>query len=207
MTQKNNTDDGTSIYRDREAVAVFDSEAALNRAVDELMQVGVRQADISVLAHAETLSAARSTKQLEDDASATQGNFVTQDSRTEGMASLVGGPAFLAGLGAALVMSTMGAALIPVIAVAAGGTLAGGGAGALLARAYGRKHVDYIERQIAAGGLLLWVDAPDEKNDSAIIDILKRNGGRDAHFHVVERSWGMDNVPFHDAEPDPLLRE
>ena len=205
MTQKNT--DGEATYREREAVAVFDSEAALNKAVDALMQLGIPQSDMSVLAHAETLSGTQSVKKLEDDGSAPRGNFVTQDSRTEGMASLVGGPALLAGLGAALVMSTVGAALIPVIAVAAGGTLAGGGVGALLTRAYGRKHTAYIERQIAAGGLLLWVNAPDENQDAAIIESLKQSGGRDAHFHVVERSWGINEVPFHAAEPDPLLRE
>jgi hypothetical protein len=206
MTQKNTSDDGEFTYREREAVAVFDTEAALNDAVDELMQLGLRQADMSVLAQAETLAGAHAAEKLADESSAGRGNFVTQDSRTEGMASLVGGPAFLAGLGAALVMSTVGVALVPVIAVAAGGTLAGGGVGALLARAYGRKHAAYIERQIAAGGLLLWVHAPDEKRDEAMLAIMKRNGGRDAHVHVVERSWGIDEVPFHAAEPDPLLR-
>lgn len=206
MTQKSTTD-GDFTYREREAVAVFDSEASLNQAVDELMQIGVRQGDISVLAHADTLAGTLTARKLEDDGSASHGNFVSQGSRTEGMASLVGGPAFLTGLGAALVMSTFGAALIPVVAIVAGSAAAGGGAGALLARAYGRKHAAYIERQIAAGGLLLWVHAPDDKRDAAIITVLKRNGGRDAHVHVVDRSWGVGDVPFHAAQPDPLLRE
>ena len=97
-------------------------------------------------------------------------------------------------------------ALIPAIAVTAGSALVSGGLGLVLSRVFGRKHAGYVERQIMSGGLLLWVHASEEKNDARIVEILKQNGGRDAHIHVVNRTWGVDDVPFHDAEPDPTLR-
>jgi hypothetical protein len=56
------------------------------------------------------------------------------------------------------------------------------------------------------GSLLLWVHAPDETKDAWILEILKRHGGRDAHFHVVHRTWGVADRPLHDVNPDPLLR-
>jgi hypothetical protein len=56
------------------------------------------------------------------------------------------------------------------------------------------------------GGLLLWVRADDPARDKEIAGILARAGGRDVHFHVATRKWGVADVPLHDAQPDPLLR-
>jgi hypothetical protein len=200
------TSNGEFGYQEREAVAVFDSEAALNAAVDALMQYGLRQDDLSVLAPSEKLSSSNPTTALEDSDDAARAAYVTPDSRVEGEAALTGGPALITGLGAALVAGTMGVALIPTLAVTVGGAFATGSAGFMLARLFGRKHADAIRQQLANGGLLLWARAPDAKDDAKILDILTRNGGRDAHIHVVHRSWGIDEVPFKDANPDPLLK-
>jgi hypothetical protein len=39
-----------------------------------------------------------------------------------------------------------------------------------------------------------------------VIEIRKRQGGRDVHSHVVNRTWGLADRPLHDVNPDPLLR-
>ena len=203
MTQTGpDSKDGNIGYQEREAVAVFDSEAALNAAVDALMQYGLRQEDMSVLAATESLSPAKS---LEDKDDVERASYVTGDSRTIG-AALTGGPALITGLGAALVAGTVGVALIPAFALTIGGSLATGSAGFVLSRVFGRKHAAAIHQQLANGGLLLWVHAPDAKDDAKILDILKQSGGRDAHIHVVHRSWGTDDVPFSADQPDPLLK-
>ncbi|MBN9025154.1 hypothetical protein [Kaistia sp. MMO-174] len=205
MTQTSQDTTGENFgYQEREAVAVFDSEAALNAAVDALMQFGVRQADLSVLAPSDKISAPASA--LEDKEDAPRAAFVTSDSRVEGAAALTGGPALITGLGAALVAGTVGVAMIPALAVTIGGTLATGSAGFLLSRLFGRKHADAIHEQLKNGGLLLWVHAPEAKDDERILAILRNNGGRDAHVHVVHRRWGTDDVPFENAQPDPLLK-
>ncbi|MET4636303.1 hypothetical protein [Kaistia defluvii] len=207
MTQPgNDTTDGEIGYQEREAVAVFDSEKALNAAVDALMQFGLRQKDLSVLAPSEKLSASNPTTALEDKDDAARAAYVTPDSRVEGLAALTGGPALVTGLGAALVAGTVGLALIPTLAVTIGGAAATGSVGFMLSRIFGRKHADAIQQQLANGGLLLWVHAPDTKDDAKILEILTQNGGRDAHIHVVHRNWGIDEVPFKDANPDPLLK-
>jgi hypothetical protein len=199
---------GEQTYQEREAVAVFDDETSLHAAVDHLMQAGLRQEDMSVLADSEMLS--RKGKQtvdnLEDKDNVHRAAFVSSDSRTEGLAALVGAPVYIAAVGAAAIAGTGGAALIPTIAVAVGSGAAAGGLGVLLARAFGRHHAERVHRQIANGGLLLWVHAPDQSNDARIIEILKRHGGRDVHFHVVNRTWGLADRPLHDVNPDPLLR-
>lgn len=201
-------DDGGQTYEEREAVAIFDDEATLNAAVDELVEAGLRPEDMSLLAHGKRLAGKEYTSadKLADDADAPRAGFVSGDSRVEGMAALVGTPALLAGLGAAAVAGTGGAALIPVLAATVGSSAAGGALGLVLARAFGRRHAHIIHEQIMNGGLLLWVHAPDAADDARIVGILKKNGGRDIHFHVVARSWGAADVPLHDFNPDPLLR-
>lgn len=205
-TSGQGTTDGNFGYQEREAVAVFASEAALNAAVDALMQIGIRQADLSVLAASETLSASTPASALEDKDDTARAAYVTPDSRTEGAAALTGGPALVTGLGAALVAGTVGAALIPALALTIGGTLATGSAGFVLSRFFGRKHAEAVRQQLANGGLLLWVHDPDAKDDTKILEILKQNGGRDAHIHVVHRTWGTEDVPFSESQPDPLLK-
>lgn len=197
--------DGDFSYFEREATAVFSDEQSLDHAVDALMQIGLTQEDMSVLAHSVHLSASRSAEQVADSNKPAIDGFVTPDSRTEGKAALVGTPALLVGLGAALAISTAGVAMIPAFVVTAGGAVVGGGAGMILARIFGRKHAHYIQEQINNGGIVLWVRAEDKSQDQAILDILTNNGGKNAHIHTVSREWGADSIPFHDAQPDPFL--
>ena len=199
-------DSGEHIYEEREAVAVFNDEKSLNAAVDELLQAGVPQEDLSLLADsARVQSGAVTTEELEDKDGVERKAYVSSDSRVEGMAAMVGVPAYVAGAGAAAIVATGGAALIPTIAVVCGSGLTGGALGLVFARAFGRRHAERIQQQIQDGGLILWVHAADPAKDGKIVDILKRHSARDVHFHVVKRSWGVADVPLHNFNPDPLL--
>jgi hypothetical protein len=198
-------DTGEYTYEEREAVAIFDDERALNSAVDELVQSGLTQADMSLLGHADRL-AGKTSVELADSADAPRADFISRESRTEGLAALTAAPALLAGLGVAAVVGTGGAALIPTIAASFGSMAAGGGLGLVLARVFGRRHANRIQDAILRGGLVLWVHAPDPAKDTLILGILTKHGGRDIHTHVVTRSWGIDDVPLHDFQPDPMLK-
>lgn len=198
-------DSGVETYEEREVVAVFDNEGSLNAAVDQLMESGLRQDDMSLLAESKE-QRFRTVGELADSPDTPRSSFVSSDARTEGLAAVVGAPALLAGLGAAAVVGTGGAALIPTLAATVGSTAAAGSLGLIFARAFGRKHAERVQHQIMNGGMLLWVHAPDPAKDAEIVDILTRNGGRDVHIHVVTRIWGVAAVPFNDAQPDPLLR-
>lgn len=199
MTSKDTLDDVTTEYSEREAVAVFDSEAKLHAAVDALLQLGLEEKDMSVLGAHGTFSL-KPLSEMEDSADSPRATYVPSDDRREGLVALASGPALVAGLCAALIAGSGGVALIPAIAVTAGSTAAGGALGMVLARAFGHKHAAFVERQIGDGGLLLWVHAPDAGKDAAIAEILTSKGGRDVHFHVVNRAWTM-----HGPHPDPLL--
>jgi len=194
-------------YAEREAVAVFDSEAALTAAGYELMNAGVTQADLSVLADAGRVTPLQPAANSGDSDGTRRAAYVTPDSRSEATAAITSVPALLMGLGAAAITGVIGAALIPVMAITVGSAASGGSLGFLLSRAFGRKHAGFIERQIKSGGLLLWVHVPDEANDAKILEILTRHGARDVHIHTTHRSWGVADIPLHDFNPDPLLRD
>ncbi|MFK8251688.1 hypothetical protein [Ancylobacter terrae] len=197
-------DDGNELYEEREAVGVFRDEAALNAAVDALIDAGLSPQDMSVLAHSERLSGGN-VAALEDAGDSPRASYVAPDTRAGALAATAATPALLAGLGLAAVVGTGGAALVPTLAVTLGGTAAGGAIGVIFARAFGRRHAANVERQIVNGGLLLWVHAPDPAKDATIVSLLKANGAQDVHIHVCTRSWGPADVPLHDFNPDPLL--
>ncbi|PSJ60439.1 hypothetical protein [Pseudaminobacter soli (ex Li et al. 2025)] len=204
MEDKKPESDGDQTYEERDAVAIFHDEASLNKAIDELMQIGIRQDDLSLLADAKSVPG-KNAKSLENKDFVEDTNYVSPDSRTEGLAALAAVPVYVACAGVAAV-ATGGASLIPTIALVAGSGVAAGAVGLMLARVFGRHHAERVQEQIAKGGLLLWVHLPDKKRDSKVTEILKRNGAKDVHLHVVKRSWGVSDVPLHDTEPDPFLR-
>ena len=98
---------GNEVYEEREAVAVFDSEAALNKAVDALQALGLSYEDMSLLADAGTLSG-KSVKELEDADDVPHAAYVSPGVRSEGLAAAAGGPALAAGLGAAVLTIVVG---------------------------------------------------------------------------------------------------
>jgi len=198
-------DEAQEIYEEREAVAIFNDETALNSAVDELMRIGIREEDLSLLADTGSLSR-EGVASIEDKDFVAHADYVSPDSRTEGMAALVGVPLYVAGAGVAAVVATGGAALIPTVAIVAGSGLAASAVGLILARVFGHQHARHVQQQIARGGMLLWVRVIDESRDSSVLDTLRNSGGRDVHLHVVRRSWSPADVPLSDAQPDPLLK-
>lgn len=208
MASEVRDDDGETSYEVREVVAVFDSEKALQAAVDDLIAAGLEREDMSVLADPGKLAELGvPVSGIEDDPKAARAAYMPSETRAEEATALVGAPALIVGLGAALAAGTAGLSLIPTLALTVGGTLASGGAGMLLARFFGHRHADFIGRQIEAGGLVLWVHSADKGADASIVDIVAKHGARDIHQHTIKRSWGVDDVPLHDFNPDPLVRE
>jgi hypothetical protein len=208
MASGQREDDGETSYEVREVVAVFDSEKALQAAVDDLIAAGLEREDMSVLADPGKLAELGvPVSGIEDNPKVARAAYMPAESRAEEATALTGAPALIVGLGAALAAGTAGLSLIPTLALTVGGTLASGGAGMLLARFFGHRHADFIRRQIEAGGLVLWVHSPDKGADARIVETVAKHGARDIHQHAIKRSWGVDDVPLHDFNPDPLVRE
>jgi len=173
-----------------EAVGVFDSFEALQRAVYDLRMVGFSRFDISLLGTREALEerlgkAYWRADELEDDPRAPRAHFVSEEAMGEFEGAIIGGFAFLgtavAAAALATPISTLGAS---IAAIAIGGS-PGAVIGALLARRVARQHREYYADQVRHGGILLWVRVTDTEKERLATEIMKGHSGRDVHVH----SW------------------
>lgn len=180
------TDQGLPLAR--EAVGVFQSEDALQAAIDDLLSHGFDRAEISLLARSDSVEkklghAYRKVAEVEDDAAAPRIAYVAEEDVGNAEGAVIGTLMYVGAL----------AGLIPV--VASGGALAaglvalfiGGGAGAALgtalARIIGLEHAEYIADQVEHGGLALWVRTWNEGDEARAVKILKAHSGADVHLH------------------------
>lgn len=196
-------------YLVREAVAVFADANALETAVDALEAAGFNRAGISVLGtdHAGDFihQTYRSVVDIEDDKNAPQAAYVSADSRVEGEAEAVAVPFLIGGLAGAAAVAASGGILAAAIAATILGGAAGAGLGSLLVRAVAHRHAAEIERQLALGGLVLWVNVPNEEAEQRALAALNKAGGRDVHVHTIERQWGPRSRPLSEVQADPFL--
>jgi len=172
----------------REAVGVFQSEEALQAAIDDLLSHGFDRAEISLLARSDSVEqklghAYRKVAEVEDDAAVPRIAYVAEEDVGNAEGAVIGTLMYVGAL----------AGLIPV--VASGGALAaglvallvGGGSGAALGAALARiisgEHAEYIADQVEHGGLALWVRTWNEGDEARATKILKAHSGQDVHLH------------------------
>lgn len=209
---KTDTGSGTWTYRAHEVVGVFASPEALEAAVDQLEVAGFDRAALSVLASDTKVKERigrlyRSAAEATDDPRAPQAAFVGRDSRIEGGVVAVGLPFEIGGFAGAGAVVAAGGSLAAAIAGMIIGGAVGAGLGALLVLTVARRHVDAVRHQLARGGLILWVSAPDEEAERRALDVLRRYGATSVHVHTIEREWGLRDRPLGDTQLDPFLLE
>ena len=199
------------IYKITEVVSLFDSSAALEDAIEMLLEKGFDRSDISLLATEKTIGAKlghhyNSVEELEDDARVPRKAFVSSHDVAEGMAALSGGLFYVGAVAGALAIVASGGTLAFVLASAAAGGLGGAGVGVLAAEALGDAHASHLEDQLKKGGLLLWVRLRDPMKQGIVEASLREAGGDHIHTHEIEQTWGEEDIPLHDFQPDPLLK-
>lgn len=203
-------DDGTMHYPVREVVGVFKTSDALESAIDQLGIAGVDRAAVSVLSvnserTGHTGELLQSAQIIADDPAAQPTAFVSHVARTEGETAAIAIPVQIGGFAGAWAIAAAGGTLITAIGAAVAGGAAGAALGVLLYRAVARHHAADVEAQLVSGGLVLWVSTPDDGSEQRALDILRRCGGLSVHTHSIGREWGVENIPLHDAQPDPFL--
>ena len=191
-------------YATREVVGVLENEQQLERTINELMSHGFDRSQISVLANKKRI--ADTVAALEDDPAATRRAPMSAASRTEFEAAAVGLPVFIAGVGSYAFIIASGGTLAFALAALLLAGAAGGGLGGFLAHSIARRHRSDIERQLANGGLLLWVGVRNASQEATALKTLRGANANDVHVHEIEREWGMKDVPFYDVQPDPFLQ-
>lgn len=177
----------------REAVAVFDTEDALQGAIDELLVSGFGRADLSLLASEEAVveklgSRYQKVADLEDVPDIPTAAYVSPESTGDAEGAIIGALMYV---GAGIVMGPVAAAGAGIASILGGAVIGGGVGGAIgtvLAIAIGMDHAQHIEEQLEHGGLLLWVRVWDLDHERRAIEILARFAGRDIHVHEFPSS-------------------
>ena len=172
-----------------EAVAVFDTAADFEEAIDELMCSGFDRADLSFVAPdkriAERLGHTyRTVAEVEDDAAVPRSAYVAPESIHEAEGALVGGTFYVGAVAAAGFILAYGGSLAAEIDGAFLAGTAGGLIGFIFAKYIGNRHLRYQRRQLARGGLLLWVRTSDVPHIKRAVAILFNHRGRDVHVHA-----------------------
>ncbi|MGV6849403.1 MAG: hypothetical protein ACWA5A_13605 [Marinibacterium sp.] len=204
------SDQAPNTYKAREVAGIFHDVEALEKAVEEATNRGFPEGDFSIMAIHGTVSEKfeniyHTVEDIEDDPRIPRKIFIPRPERRVGEAAVVGAPMFALGMAGALgVLATGGAAGL-AIAVAAASGAAGAGVGGLLARAIEKHHADVLAKSLTEGGTLLWVSTPDDEREKLAIEILESAGASHVHAHEIERTWGPDDRPLADFNPDPFL--
>jgi len=194
----------------REAAAVFDSATELQSAADALLEAGFTRDDLSVLGSEKAIrekfgADIPSVTDLADSPDTPRGTFVSSDARAEGLAAAAGIPVYIGGAGAAAIAALEGATIIATAGAALGVGLAAGALGLYAAHRMEKRHTDQIEKHLKDGGLILWVRTDDKPREVEALEVLRKSGAHDIRVHTITEKWGVDAVPFHDAQPDPFL--
>ena len=178
----------TTVINVPEAVGVFDSFEALQAAYYDLMLVGFSRYDLSLLGSEEALKETFGetfwqSESLEDDPSAPRASFVSEEAMGEFEGAVAGGFLFLGSYIAMAALLTPASTLAASIAAIAIGGSPGAVVGAILARRAAMHHREYYEKQIAHGGILLWVRVPGAEKRRLAVEIMRGHSGRDVHVH------------------------
>lgn len=177
---------GTELYR--ECVGLFASAEDLQNAIRELEGTAFPRQDISVMASRTELMDVFGVKTIDphivmDTSEAPRQAPARPEEKTIGAAAMVGVPAYVGAMAAAL---AAGAVAFPaVVGAAVIGGLGGGTLGAILTKLLGDRDTRHYEEQIEKGGLLLWVRTPDRAREEIAVEIMRGNHANEVHVHDV----------------------
>lgn len=169
MAQNSDTPAGTG-REVREVVALYDSRADFDRAVEALTTAGFVRDDLSVLATHTSLDAADPPAPPRDEALLGLVGELKYafPLTTAGLIAIVGGP--IAAPLAALVAAGLGGVAIKDY----------------LDELTSHPEPDEFARALEAGGIILWVRVADTAAEQRAGAILEREGGRNVHLSVRE---------------------
>ncbi|WP_300422286.1 hypothetical protein, partial [uncultured Hyphomonas sp.] len=172
----------------REAVGVFESEDALQGAIDDLLSHGFNRAEISLLAATDSVEkklghAYRRVAEIEDDFSAPRIAYVAEEDVGNAEGAVIGGLIYIGAVAGLIpVVASGGAMAAALVALVLGGG-SGAAIGAVLAKLIGKEHGEYVADQIKHGGLTLWVRTWNAGDERRAVQILKTHSGKDVHLH------------------------
>lgn len=173
----------------REAVAAFHDPETLKASVSDLQSNGFNRADISFLAREGFEGHLKKNyddaRAAEDDPQAPRAPVIDETDIRQRRTLDISMSAVIAGFAAAGFTVMTGGATALAAGLAAVAIAGVGGAGALLGKAYGEGHQNFLQEQLERGGILLWVRTPDQDAEARAQAILSRHAAHDVHVHDV----------------------
>ena len=166
----------------REVVGVFGNAEALEKAVFSLETHGFDRAAFSVLGNEAAVERHlghryKTIAEMEDEPRAPRETFFGRISRLE--ADALPTPV-LASMGALAVAGT-GVVLATLVAAGTGAAF-----GAAISLIFHKHNAERVAEQLARGGLLLWVNVRNGKEEEMASRILKAHSAHDVHVHDIQ---------------------
>jgi hypothetical protein len=204
------SDAATERIKVREVAAVFRSREELETAVEALLQGGFDRADIDLMASVDAVKEKLGglyapVEELADVSDVPRRAFLAREDVIIPMAAAGGILTYLGAVAGAFGVVASGGALALAIAAAGVGGAAAGGLAALIGRALGREQARELERQMAAGGLVLWVRVRSPEREEKAQQILKDHGAEGVRVHEIEIDKRFEDVPLSSLVLDPWL--
>lgn len=177
-----------SDYSIRETVGIFDSFEKMQSAINELEMSGFDRRQVSVLGSEAAIKdrfghTDVEPETLEHHPDTPRSPTIRREELGLAQGALVSG-GVLTGVVTAVIAS--GGIAVPGLTLTAilGGA-GGGAAGGILASLLGEQYASFFESQIENGGLLLWVQTPDDDAVARARVILARHDARDIEVHEL----------------------
>ena len=175
--------DTPTALHEREAVGIFDDEADMQAAIDDLLTAGFGRCELSFGGHQDGPQAKETAAQLADDPSAHRTNQFSPEVLGDAEGSLIGGFAIVPVLSTSWAAAAAGAGIVAT----AGLAVASGGVGAIvglgLAMALARRRHRGLEAQEEHGGLLVWIRTRTPELEQRAKAILDRHAAHSVHSH------------------------
>jgi hypothetical protein len=177
----------------REAVARFDDPERLETAISALQSHGFDRADISFIARDGFLgehvaSGSAGVRQSAEDATLKREAPVESTDLRQGRMLGTSMAAVVAAFAAAgFTIATGGAAALAMGLAAAAG-LGVGAAGATLGMKADQSQHNFLDEQLARGGVLVWVRTRDAAAEGRALAILRAEGGTEVHLHDLPQT-------------------
>lgn len=173
----------------REAAGIFNNEVTLQETIDELTISGFERAEISVIGNESAMERAfkvkyKDPKELVDNPDTPRGVNVALEDEGAAEGAIIS-TSTLAGVVAALI-STGSITTQSVTPVAIIGGVVGTAIGGALAQLIGDSHAAQVQKQVEAGGLILWIRTDNTAKEKTACKILKKHGAADVHVHEIK---------------------
>ncbi len=169
MTQASDNNSARDIVR--EVVALFETRAAFDRAVADLLAAGFERDDLSVLASHTSLEAADKRPPAPSD---------------DALTGLVGELKYAFPLTTAGLLAVVGGPIAAPLAALVAAGLSGVAIKDYLDELTSHPNTDDFSRALEAGGVILWVSVGDAAREAEATRILEQTGGQNVHLSERE---------------------